>query len=295
LGILASLLSAFSASFCENYSTYMQKRALGALPTLGFKWEWGVIKAWITNVPWWSAIALECVGIAFYMLALIRLPVSVVEPIITAGIALVAYLAIKKLGEAPGMVDFLAMGTIVLGVVLLAVSLAGGVHKHNTYLPVFLWPAIGGVVFLAAAVPAGCLLFGRQYLAAGLGCAGGLVFGLSAVFSRLLMGDAGNLWFLWLAGCVATYPLGFVLFQTGLQRGRAVVVAPIYNAMMLGVPILVGTLAMDEHLPANDLLAVFRVLAFVLIVFGSVVLARHAESETEPDMDAATDFLGSVA
>jgi len=284
-----ALLMALGASFCENYSTYMQKKALGTMPTLNFKFSWTVIKAWITNIPWLSAIIMECVGVGLYMVALIRLPVSVVEPIITAGIALVAYLAIKKLGEKPNRLDFIAMGTIVLGVIFLAVSLAGGVHKHNTYAAGMLWPAVAAVAILAIAIPLGLFLFKRDHLAVGLGCSGGLVFGLSAVFSRLLMGNSGNLWYIWLLGCAVTYPLGFVLFQTGLQRGRAVVVAPIYNAMMLGVPILIGTMAMNEHMPANDALAVLRIVSFVLIVCGSVVLARTAEFEPGQEEELAEE------
>jgi drug/metabolite transporter (DMT)-like permease len=289
-----ALLLALGASFCENYSTYMQKKAMDTLPTLSFRLSWTVIRAWITNRPWLSAVVMECVGVALYMLALIRLPVSIVEPIITAGIALVAYLAIKKLGEKPNRLDFIAMGTIVVGVIFLAVSLTGGVHKHNTYMPKFLWPAVIAVVILAIAIPLGLSLFRRNSLAAGLGCAGGLVFGLSAVFSRLLMGDSGNLWYIWLLACAVTYPLGFVLFQSGLQRGRAVVIAPIYNAMMLGVPILIGTLAMDEHLPANDALAVLRIISFVLIVCGSIVLARStADVVHAPELSEEPQLVGA--
>jgi uncharacterized membrane protein len=289
-----SLLLAFGASFCENYSTYMQKRALGTLPTLSFRLSWVVIKAWITNRRWMSAVVMECVGIALYMLALIRLPVSIVEPIITAGIALVAFLAITKLGEKPGFIDFIAMGTIVAGVIMLALSLAGGVDKHNTYMPGFLWPAVIGVAIIAVALPLGLFLFRKQNLAAGLGCSGGLVFGLSAVFSRLLMGNSGGLWIVWLLACAVTYPLGFALFQSGLQRGRAVVIAPIYNAMMLAVPIFIGTLAMNEHMPANDALAVLRIVSFVLIVFGSVVLARTAEEAPTSEQFAVPELEAAV-
>jgi drug/metabolite transporter (DMT)-like permease len=289
-----AVLLAMGASFCENYSTYMQKKALGKLPTLTFKLSWTVIKTWITNWPWMSAVVMECVGISLYMLALTRLPVSIVEPIVTAGIALVAFLAITKLGEKPGMIDFIAMGTIVAGVIMLALSLAGGVDKHNTYMPAILWPAVAGVAFLAVAIPLGLFLFRKQNLAAGLGCAGGLVFGLSAVFSRLLMGNSGNLWFIWLLGCAVTYPMGFGLFQSGLQRGRAVVIAPIYNGMMLAVPIFIGTLAMNEHMPANDTLAMLRIISFVLIIFGSVVLARTAEEMPELEVVAQPELEAAV-
>jgi drug/metabolite transporter (DMT)-like permease len=121
------VLMAFGASFCENYSTYMEKKAVSDQPSLNLRLSWTVIRAFITNRPWLAGIVMETLGVGLYMVALIRLPVSIVEPIITAGIALVAYLAIKKLGETPGRLDFLAIGTIVIGVIFLAVSLAEGV------------------------------------------------------------------------------------------------------------------------------------------------------------------------
>jgi drug/metabolite transporter (DMT)-like permease len=274
-----AVIIAFAASFCENYSTYMQKKAMNDLPSLNLRLSWTVLWTFVTNRPWLAAMVMEGVGVGLYMVALIFLPVSIVEPIITAGIALVAFLAIRKLGETPSRVDFLAIGTIVIGVIFLAVSLAEGLPKHNTYKPIELWASAAFVLFLAAAVPFGLYLFRREDIAAGLGFSGGLVFGLSAVFSRLLMGDFGNLWYIWLLACVITYPAGFGLFQAGLQRGRAVVIAPIYNGMMLCVPIVVGTVALNEHLPESAVLTALRLAAFIFIAGGAIVLSRSTAGE----------------
>jgi drug/metabolite transporter (DMT)-like permease len=274
-----AVVIAFAASFCENYSTYMQKKAMDTLPRLSLRLSWTVIWTFFTNRPWLAAMVMEGIGVALYMVALIFLPVSVVEPIITAGIALVAFLAMKKLGETPGRADFLAIGTIVIGVIFLSVSLAEGLPAHNSYKPLELWASAAAVLFLALAVPAGLYIFGRENIAAGLGFSGGLVFGLSAVFSRLLMGDFGNLWYVWLLACVITYPIGFGLFQAGLQRGKAVVVAPIYNGMMLCVPIVVGTVALNEHLPVSAALTALRLAAFVLIACGAIILSRSTAAE----------------
>lgn len=274
-----AVIIAFAASFCENYSTYMQKKAMNALPRLSLRLSWTVLWTFFTNRPWLAAMVMEAVGVGLYMVALIFLPVSIVEPIITAGIALVAFLAIRKLGETPGRVDFLAIGTIGIGVIFLAVSLAEGLPEHNTYKPLELWASSALVLFLAVAVPLGLYLFRRENIAAGLGFSGGMVFGLSAVFSRLLMGDFGNIWYVWLLACVLTYPVGFGLFQAGLQRGRAVVVAPIYNGMMLCVPIVVGTVALNEHLPASAALTALRLAAFILIAGGAILLSRSKAGE----------------
>jgi drug/metabolite transporter (DMT)-like permease len=270
---------ALAASFCVNYSSYLQKKAVDALPKLRLRISWTVIRTFFTNRPWLAAMAMDAVGTALFMVALIFAPVSIVEPIITAGIALLAYLAIKNLGEKPGWADFCAIGMTALGVIFLAVSLAEGVPKEKSYHPLELWVVVVAAVVLAIALPLSMYLFGRGNIAAGLGVSGGLIIGTAAVFSRLLMGNFGGQWYIWLAVCAVTYPLGFALFQAGLQRGRAVVVAPVYNALVVSVPIAVGTVALNESLPESELLTALRVAAFVLIVVGTIVLSRRTAAE----------------
>jgi uncharacterized membrane protein len=105
---------------------------------------------------------------------------------------------------------------------------------------------------------------------------GGLLIGMAGVFSRLLMGDFGGEWYLWLPACMLAYPLGFIIFQTSLQRGKAVVEAPIYNGLVMCVPIVVGTVALNENLPTSPFLFALRVAAFALIIVGAVILSRRA-------------------
>jgi uncharacterized membrane protein len=261
---------ALGASFCINYSTYMQKKAVDALPRVKLRLSWPVIRAFITNRAWLSAMAVDALGTALFLVALIFAPVSIVEPIITAGIALLAYLAIKNLGERPGRFDFIAIGMTVLGMIFLAVSLAEGLPTEKTYNTFELWVAAAAIAALAVAVP---LLL---YFLKGLAASGGLLIGLAGVFSRLLMGDFGGEWYLWLPVCMLTYPLGFMLFQTSLQRGKAVVEAPIYNGLVMCVPIIVGTIALNESLPSSPFLFALRVAAFALIIVGAVILSRRA-------------------
>jgi uncharacterized membrane protein len=267
---------ALGASFCINYSTYMQKKAVDALPRVKLRLSWPVIRAFITNRAWLSAMAVDALGTALFLVALIFAPVSIVEPIITAGIALLAYLAIKNLGERPGRFDFIAIGMTVLGMIFLAVSLAEGLPTEKTYNTFELWVAAAAIAALAVAVPLLLYFLKRGNLASGLAASGGLLIGLAGVFSRLLMGDFGGEWYLWLPVCMLTYPLGFMLFQTSLQRGKAVVEAPIYNGLVMCVPIVVGTIALNESLPSSPFLFALRVAAFALIIVGAVILSRRA-------------------
>jgi len=275
-----AVVAALAGSFLTNYSTYLQKKAVDALPMMEIRTSWQVVRRFVTNIPWITAMAMDGLGTGLYLVALIFLPVSIVEPILTAGIAILAYLAITKLGETPRRADYVAIAMTVLGVVFLAVSLAEGVPTGKTYHAVELWFVTAAILGVAIAVPIGIKLLGRGETAAGLGFAGGLLIGVAGVYSRLLMGNFGGNWYIWLFACLLTYPTGFLVFQAGLQRGKAVVVAPIYNSLVMCVPVVVGMVALNETLPDSAFLAALRIAAFALIIVGTIVLSSGAAAET---------------
>jgi hypothetical protein len=57
----------------------------------------------------------------------------------------------------------------------------------------------------------------------------------------------------------------------------AIVVVPPYNGLMEFVPILVGTIALNEAFPKNPVLSAMRVISFALILVATVILSRRAE------------------
>jgi hypothetical protein len=45
------------------------------------------------------------------------------------------------------------------------------------------------------------------------------------------------------------------------------------------VPILVGTIALNESFPSSHILTTFRLISFALILVGTVILSKRAEEE----------------
>ncbi|MHB8896938.1 MAG: hypothetical protein ACYC99_17435, partial [Candidatus Geothermincolia bacterium] len=181
----------------------------------------------------------------------------------------------------------------VLGVVFLALSLIEGVSQVKTYHAVELWFVTAIILAVAIAVPFGMKLLGKGNIAAGLGFTGGLLIGMAGVYSRLLMGNFGGTWYIWIFACLLTYPTGFLVFQAGLQRGKAVVVAPIYNGLVMCVPVVVGMVALNESLPKSALLTAIRIAAFALIISGTIILSRGAAGEAlGKDPDALKEEFG---
>jgi multidrug transporter EmrE-like cation transporter len=283
-----AIACAIAGALTLNYAIYLEKKAVVNLPTVEFKSPWQTTKAFISNKPWIWAQAVNITGFVLYSVALALAPVSIIEPIIASGVVLLAYLAIKHLGETPRRIDYAAMGMSVLGVALIGVSLAEGLPKDklNHGWEIVLFAAV--ILGLAILIP--LLMRGTQAkLSVGLGISVGLFFGMAAVFQRLLMlylvniSTHWDLFLVFLVACICTYIPAFILLQAALQKGMAIIVAPIYNGIMEFIPIFVGMMALNESFPASNLLKVVRIIAFVLILTGTVILSQRAEAEEVPE------------
>ena len=277
---------AIVAALLLNWAIYLQKKAVLDLPEVKAKISWTLVKAFFTNKPWMLAQIVNVSGFALYSVALALAPVSIVEPIIASGVVLLAYLAIKNLDEKPRRIDYFAMSASVLGVIFLGVSLAEGIPKDVLRHPLEIWFVAAGVLLLAVVIPIFMRGGSNNTQAAGLGVSVGLFFGMAAVFQRLLMLNIGHNWVLvvvFIAACIATYVPAFIILQAALQKGMAMVVAPIYNGLMEFVPIVLGMAVLNEGFPQSNVLKVLRILAFALILMGTVILSQRAEGDELPE------------
>jgi drug/metabolite transporter (DMT)-like permease len=284
LKTVAGIFIAIASALLFNHAIYRMKIAVDVLPKIESKFSWDVVKAFVTNRPWLSAQIENIAGFVLYAVALSIIPVSIVEPITAAGIVLLVYLAIRELGEKVKPRDYAAIGMTVLGVILISISLERGVPEAAPNYHLF-WIFAAVILGIAVAAP---LLMGRRSanaLAVGLGISGGLLDGIAGVYTRLVMINWGHDWvsmLILLVVCFLAYVSAFIILQAGLQRGKAIVVAPVYNGIMELVPIVVGIIALNESLPkvngkTDIFLSAIRILAFALILVGTVLLASRAE------------------
>ncbi len=277
---------AILASILFNVAGFLQKRAVDRLPRVRLKPSWTVFKAFVTNKPWMISLAVSLVGGVFYSIAVMLAPISIVQPIVSAGVALLVYLAVKNLGERLRVSDFIAIGCTVLGVILIGVSLSEGISSPRPYKAVMLWAFTASVFLLALAIP---LVFGGSGTRQGtvLGVSTGLLYGIAAVFSRLLLLDWSNQWkekgllvvfsSIFLLVVTVSNVLGIIVMQAAFQRGLASIVGPVVGGLNQAVPILAGMLVLREPLPGNPLLIVARIGGFCVILGATIVLSRRVE------------------
>jgi uncharacterized membrane protein len=297
LKIFIAVVLSLVGTVLVNYSMYMQKRELNDLPRLELKGALKTMRAFLSNISWLEAQGLMFLGTFIHSLALIFGPLSVVAPIHTSGVVLLAVLAIVKLGERAGMVDWIGIASTFLGLVLLGISLAGSsgsASAHNLFFTTFfivLLYATAGACFINAFLKKG----GRESVLIAIGT--GVLLGLNDILEKLFWPDAGNrLWndgfgrvllspYLWMIIAIAVITL--FLNQVALQRGKAIVVIPVVNSLANLIPILVGLMAFGEPFPSSPGMIFLRLLSIVLIVGGAVVLSMKKEGDAVQDAAVA--------
>jgi hypothetical protein len=268
VGVLLGLIFAAISTTLTNVAYSRQHAAAAALPALSFRRPVHSLRLLLTDRSWRLAFAMESSGFAAYAAALALAPLAVVQSIGAGGIGVLAYASAKVSGRRLGRRQSCGVGLAVLGLLLLGVSLArnsGGGGQGST-VGILAW--LGGSAALALLV----LVIGhsRGHLAVAEGIAGGILFSIGDVSTKLA--TQGGTHFAFVLTLIVGYTLGTSLLQLGYQHGGALTVAGLATLFTNALPILAGTIVLNEPVPPGAL-GVARLLAFAAVTLGAVLLA----------------------
>ena len=302
VGIGLALLSTTS----YNYGLIVEKQALGQLPAIGAGRIVSFVASLATSPRWLSGFTLMLFGLAFQVLALIFAPVTLVQPVIAAGVAVVLVLSRLVLHERLGRLQYVCVAVMALSVVLLALSAEGapvqvGDQVSGVRLAVI---AIVSVLFALGFAVSALRASGGKHTQQGsgvaFGIATGLLYGVAALAIKGLSGTlahhdgiGGTL----VALLTSPYPYvmavcsaaGLLLFQTALQRCRISIVAPVSNVLGSVYFIVAGTWLFHERLPSDPVRLALR-LGGILVACGVVVLLSRQPDPAQPAPSTGPDM-----
>jgi hypothetical protein len=244
--------------------------AAASMPALSMRRPLHSAGLLLADRGWLLGFVMESSGFLLYAAALALAPLALVQSIVAGGIGLLAYFSVRLSGGRLGARRLLGVAVSVLGLVALAVSLAegsGGEGHSGSTIAVLAW--LGATALLAGAV----LAIGRRTLGVAVAnaLAGGLCFSIGDISTKLATQGGARIAFV--LTLVLGYTLGTTLLQLGYQAGAALTVAGLATLLTNVLPILAGTVVLDEPVPSGALGAV-RILAFVAVTVGAVLLAR---------------------
>lgn len=268
--MLPGLSAALAAAFVFGLAAVLQATAVRRLPT-SYAESARALLVLLRQPLFLAAVALNLVGFLLHLVALKLVPLYLAQAGISASLAVTAVLAVLSLHERLGLVDWLAVAAVSVGLALLAGASGdiGAVEPSDTFvgclIAMIALVAVGGYAVARSRLPLAATLLG---FLAGLGFAG------SGIAARILPGlTPGQMW-----DAPAAYALpvsgglAFILYSLALQRGSVTAATAPMIVMQTLTPAAIGLLFLDDGV--RNGWAVVGVVGFVLTAAGAIALAR---------------------
>jgi len=268
--LLAGLVLAFASAVVINLAYLREHAAASNMPALSVRHPLHSAGLLLGDRKWLLAFAMESCGFLLYVAALALAPLSLVQSIAAGGIGVLAFASARMAKRRLTRVELAGVLLSVLGLAALAVSLVGGKAEEGggELGPILLWLGV------TAAIAVALVVVGRRHWGAAVanGIAGGLFFSIGDISTKLTTQGGARAVFVVLL--LIGYGAGTALLQIGYQAGAALTVAGLATLVTNALPIAAGTVVLDEPLPGGARGAI-RLLAFVAVVTGAVLLARQ--------------------
>jgi drug/metabolite transporter (DMT)-like permease len=291
---------ALLATTAYNVGLIQEKRALGRMPALDLRRVPGVVASLLSDPAWLAGFTLMLVGLACQTIVLTFEPVSVVQPVLSSGVALVLVLSRLVLRERLGAVEFWCVAAMAVSVILLAASAGGagtgaGHHADPGWMAAVAIPSAVIGLLVAASPLRGRSHTGRAPNAAvcfGIGT--GLLYGVAALAIKglsgilvrhqgaasIVAGVVSSPYLYVFAGCSAA---AMLLYQVGLQSCRASVLVPVSTVTGSVYFLIAGTWLFHEHLPASPAKLILRLAAIAVAGLVIIALSRQAPDQAAGD------------
>ncbi len=223
-----------------------------------------------------KGIIADIIGGILTLVALSLAPVSVVQPVMGAGLALLAVFSHFYLNERLRRKEWIGCAVSLLGTIGVGLTSTAG---QSSFSPV------AGLVLICAfatgAVASDRLSRGGHATAEiSTGMQAGLCFGLSATISRfgVLLSELLEAPVVAILGVVCSLcatSFGLMLQTRGMKDGRAVVILTYANAWAILVAVLFGVFALNEPLPEGTAAFAARFLSVALVIAGTMLLLEE--------------------
>ena len=278
-----ALLLALASTTLTNVAYLREHDAAAALPALSLRRPLHSVQALLTDRSWLIGFALESGGFTLYVAALALAPLTLVQSVSAGGIGILAFVSARMRRRRLGRHELAGVLVSMLGLLALAVSLAGGSGEGSggSTSEILLWLAA------TAGAAAVALALGRRFgaLAVAEGVAGGLFFSIGDISVKVATQGGARTAFA--IGVIVGYSLGTVFLQFGYQKGGALTVAGLATLLTNALPIAAGTVVLGEPVPSGAYGAI-RIVAFAAVTLGAILLARPDRGAGQIDTTIAS-------
>ncbi len=307
---LAIFLGVLSYSML-NVGMGLQKKGADSLPKIDKQKVWQNLKNFFTNKTWLFGFILVQSQWILLTMALDFAPISMITPLMSFGMVTLVIFSYFYLKEAISFVEIGGIIAIIIGIVILGLTNPDEEVVFTLDETIERFSSTWSIVFLAVIfmISIGLILLSilRKYKNADIlfGISAGITDALGAIFLKALMTGADFRdttivtesvlnWFWWFIMIIMIIFNGTatIYLQVAYQRGKAVIVAPIFAVLAMIVPVFAGIIIFSDWaiFVEQNMIGkiIWKIVAFGIIIAGAVILSiksartHKKENEKEP-------------
>jgi multidrug transporter EmrE-like cation transporter len=270
------LLLALASALVSNIGLLCKHRGAVAAPAVQVRHPLRSA-ADLFRSPWWTiGFGIATVSWGLHVVALAQAPLSLVQAVISGGLVLIAFPAVKWFGHELGAREWLGLGLSAAGLSFLAITMHAA-HAHSDYSTSAMIAFEGGAITIGVLL----LLSGRvdrvrHSHGVLLGAAAGVLLGVAHVAIKALTGtvpsDPATLLGPWTLIAVLAGIGAFYAFARGLQLGAAIPVILLSSVASNIATVLGGILVFGDPIGSDPLGIVTRAAAFCAVIVAAALI-----------------------
>jgi drug/metabolite transporter (DMT)-like permease len=297
MSLVLAIMLGLLAFAIFNIGLVLEKKGADNLPAIENTSAINNLKNFLGNKEWLVGFLLTNVQWIFYLIALSMAPLSVIAPMLGFGMVILTIFSHSYLHEKIRRMEIASIGIIILGIVLVGITAVSETPKTIEQMfglfgaPLAIIYLIG--ISIAAGIPCGYTIRSEYKFAPAItfGIAAGIGVGIGASFSKgvsagveNILAAAGNgLWWVMLAFMLAGNVISLVLLQVGFQKGKAIIVGPLFNVLGMIIPVFSGIIILGEWQGIDPLKLIFQIVGIIIIMVGIVVLSFYGEKKKQAE------------
>ena len=277
-----------------NIGLVLEKKGADSLPLIENTSALQNVKNFFGSRVWLVGFILTNVQWFIYFAAVALAPLILIAPLMGFGLIVLAIFSRYYLKESIARVEIMSMGAIIGGIVLIG---ATAIEESPRTIEQ-MWGLFGQpfalIYLLGIGVAAGilCIYSARSNFklgaiifgfAAGVGAGVGATFtkGASPGFSDII-GAAGNIiWWVMILLMLLGNVLSLILLQVGFQKGKAVIVGPLFAVLGMILPVFAGVIIFGEWGEQDLLNIAVQIIGLIVIIIGITILSFYSEKKKQ--------------
>jgi drug/metabolite transporter (DMT)-like permease len=273
------ILLAFLCALASNLAFFYKHRGACEACAVDIKHPFRTARS-LWSSKWFAAgMGIGAAAWVLHVVAISLAPLSIVQAVLSGGVALLAVMAEKIFGLPTTRRQWWGLALTALGLILLGFTLpTGGEGSHSTFSMSSMIAFEAGLFGVGALLIMGPRLGGKdEHHGVMLAAASGILFGVCNVSVKALTGIVGDEGLLlgllspWTLVAVAGSIAAFYASARSLQDGEAVSVIAITGTAANISCIAGGIIVFGDPMPGTTLGIVVQALAFILVIVASAL------------------------